>query len=145
MCANIVTEDTKAGGWKKKGAVLSNSDSQSTAHQIGNCEENKENIGLLAGTMTDSIGICESRSKVFDVKAAYSRFLRLIIRLRHTLDRRVQRIDSEKVMSKPSLLEEMQGMDICVMHSLCTEILLSKHKKAICIVPVQPLRSSSNA
>lgn len=79
MCANIVTEDTKAGSWKKKGTVLSNSDSQGIAHPIGNCEENKENIGPLTGTMTDSIGIRESHSKVFDVKAAYSRFLRLIL------------------------------------------------------------------
>ena len=79
MCANIVTEDTRAGSWKKKGAALSNSDSHSIAHQIGNCDENKENIGLRTGTMTDSVGICESRSKVFDVKTAYSRFLRLII------------------------------------------------------------------
>ena len=33
-------------------------------------------------------------------------------------------------------------MDICVTGSLCTEILLSTHKKAICIIPVQPLRNS---
>ena len=79
MCANIVTEDTKAGGWKKKGTVLSNSDSQGIAHQIGSCEENKENIGPITRTMTDSIGICESRRKAFDVNTTYSRSLRFIL------------------------------------------------------------------
>lgn len=74
MCANIVTEDPKEGVWKKKVSVLSDPIPKSTAHETKDYEDNKENIGPKTVTKTNSIDMCESRSKVLGIKAKYRSF-----------------------------------------------------------------------